>query len=419
MTFRTGPLDLGVQLPKPFGVAQRIRSNLQPPDAIDLRADKNRDAKVDFRDLLMITSLDPKSQAACSSSARLEFPEHGLFIPTLYTMIEPVSPASSHSMIGDRIAAPHVNRSPISGRKSLVSPTCSDSWSTACPIAYRTRVVLRDICTGKTEPITSFTSGLILKCTAWMGSKKSSDKVQTHCDTSGYRLDPIDAPDSRANLLQRGPDLDRPQSIGWLESFASWPIPEARRSITSKTTKARVAFTIVGSMMRIDLPQPLTVFQFEVKWSHRITPDAIRSHDGYEILDDGTGLYDWPNGFLECALHRHAWLATQEFLGRVNLEFGNYELHITVPENHVVAASGVLQNPEEVLTDQQQQRLDASRTSSPSWWSPKKTWRPLPESAKRNEPGGVSENVRDVAWANSPAFLMVAKASSCRGPHGP
>jgi hypothetical protein len=46
------------------------------------------------------------------------------------------------------------------------------------------------------------------------------------------------------------------------------------------------------------------------------------------------------------------------------MNFGNVDLAITVPRDHLVVASGVLQNPEECLTKTQQERFAAARKSA-------------------------------------------------------
>ena len=53
----------------------------------------------------------------------------------------------------------------------------------------------------------------------------------------------------------------------------------------------------------------------------------------------------------------------KQFLGRGEfaLAFGNYEVDITVPADHLVAATGSLQNESEVLTKAQQKRFDEAR----------------------------------------------------------
>ena len=55
----------------------------------------------------------------------------------------------------------------------------------------------------------------------------------------------------------------------------------------------------------------------------------------------------------------------KQFLGagEFTLEFGNYNVAITAPADHIVSATGVLQNPEKVLTAAQRQRLEQARTA--------------------------------------------------------
>ncbi len=104
----------------------------------------------------------------------------------------------------------------------------------------------------------------------------------------------------------------------------------------------------------------------------------------------------------------------KQFLGsgEFTLEFGDYTVAITVPDDHIVAATGVLQNPEEVLTREQRQRLDEARTATTP------VFIVTPEEAQANEssePSGTktwifhAENVRDFAFASSRKFIWDAQ----------
>ena len=55
----------------------------------------------------------------------------------------------------------------------------------------------------------------------------------------------------------------------------------------------------------------------------------------------------------------------KQFMGRGEfaLTFGDYEVEITVPSDHIVASTGTLQNPNEVLTAEQQELLEESKTA--------------------------------------------------------
>ena len=105
----------------------------------------------------------------------------------------------------------------------------------------------------------------------------------------------------------------------------------------------------------------------------------------------------------------HGWHHRQ-YLGRgeFTLEFGDFELFITVPKDHVLGATGVLQNPEEVLTAAQQRRLEKAKTSN------KPVFIVSPTEAQTNELRKsqrmvtwhfTAEDVRDVAFATSRKFI--------------
>ncbi|MCF6319218.1 MAG: aminopeptidase, partial [Proteobacteria bacterium] len=115
-------------------------------------------------------------------------------------------------------------------------------------------------------------------------------------------------------------------------------------------------YTIVGEQMRIDLPEPLKSnesTQFSLKFSFNIPEeDAVRARSGYEHFPDdarkgGNDIFLLAQWFPRVsaysdyeAWHNKAFLGTGEF----TLEFGNYDIKITVPEDHIVAATGELQN---------------------------------------------------------------------------
>ena len=55
----------------------------------------------------------------------------------------------------------------------------------------------------------------------------------------------------------------------------------------------------------------------------------------------------------------------KQFLGRgeFTLIFGDYDVKITVPSDHVLGATGVLQNPQQVLSKEQIERLEEAETA--------------------------------------------------------
>ena len=99
-------------------------------------------------------------------------------------------------------------------------------------------------------------------------------------------------------------------------------------------------------------------------------------------------------------------------LGEFYLEFGDFDYYVTVPSDMIVAGSGVLQNPDDVLTKQQQQRLKQAKGSD-------KTVSIVTESevgtpaARPSSKGSLTwhfkmKNTRDIAWSASKAFIWDA-----------
>jgi len=102
----------------------------------------------------------------------------------------------------------------------------------------------------------------------------------------------------------------------------------------------------------------------------------------------------------------------KQFLGRgeFTLEFGDYNVNLTVPSDHIVAATGVLQNPRQVMTTKQRSRMDEANTEKPVYIV-------TPEEAEENEKSKASgtktwrfkaENVRDFAWSSSRKYIWDA-----------
>ncbi|MEQ8855401.1 M1 family metallopeptidase [Gimesia sp.] len=188
----------------------------------------------------------------------------------------------------------------------------------------------------------------------------------------------------------------------------------------------KLSYQIIKTMMRIDLPRPLKTgesTQFSVDWSYLINDSESRpARTGYEYFkDDKNFLYEIAHWYPRMAAYTDntGWQHKQ-FLGRgeFTLEFGDFLTRITVPDDHVVASSGVLQNPGEVLTETQRKRLDEAKTAK------KPMFIITPEEAKANEkskPKGKktwvfkADNVRDFAFASSRKFIWDAQGHQLEG----
>jgi hypothetical protein len=190
-------------------------------------------------------------------------------------------------------------------------------------------------------------------------------------------------------------------------------------SVTDALGKGLDIFT-VDTMMRIDLPEPLLSgqeFSLKIQWSYVINNSKlIGGRTGYEPFEkDGNAIYEIAQWFPRLAAFTDVtgWQHKQYLgQGEFTLEFGDYLVRITAPADHIVAATGELQNPNEVLSDVQRERLEQARTAD----------RPVlivtPEEAKENEKEKTdqlktwifrAEAVRDFAFATSRKFIWDAQ----------
>ncbi|TMP87121.1 aminopeptidase [Pseudoalteromonas ruthenica] len=178
--------------------------------------------------------------------------------------------------------------------------------------------------------------------------------------------------------------------------------------------------TVVDTLMRVDLNQPLRPGQsteLSMDFAFNIVEeDAVGARNGYEHFEkDGNDIFLLAQWFPRLAAYTdyEAW-TNKAFLGRgeFTLEFGDYDVEITVPADHIVSATGTLNNPGSVLNRTQRQRLEQAKNAE----------RPVfivtEEEALENEKSATQEtktwrfkadNVRDFAWASSRKFMWDAK----------
>ncbi|MDE3214466.1 MAG: M1 family metallopeptidase, partial [Bacteroidota bacterium] len=99
-------------------------------------------------------------------------------------------------------------------------------------------------------------------------------------------------------------------------------------------------------------------------------------------------------------------------LGEFYCDYGNFDYYVTVPSGMIVAGSGVLQNPSQVLTEKEMARLNIARKSDSSIAIISK--KEVGQSATRPAQNGMltwhfkMNHTRDVSWAASRAFIWDA-----------
>lgn len=181
------------------------------------------------------------------------------------------------------------------------------------------------------------------------------------------------------------------------------------------------------TMMRIDMPRPLKSgekYEFSIKWWYNVNNHVTnRARSGYEHFDkDGNNAYVIAQFFPRMCVYNdvEGWQNYQFWgSGEFALAFGNYEVNLTVPADHVVDATGKLQNRKEVFSKEMMKRYEKATKSfdkpvlivtqkeaeaaEKSFSNKKKTWK------------FYAENVRDFAFASSRKFIWDMQAVKIGG----
>ena len=187
-----------------------------------------------------------------------------------------------------------------------------------------------------------------------------------------------------------------------------------------KSKNGNLDYIINNTMLRINLEKPLLAgqqFEFSIKWWYNINNRMeIGGRSGYEYFEkEDNYLYTIAQFFPRMCVYNdvEGW-QNKQFLGQgeFTLPFGDYEVNITVPSDHVVSATGELVNANEILTPTQLERLEKARKceNEPIFIINEK------EASKneKNKKNGTktwqfkAENVRDFGWASSRKFIWDA-----------
>ncbi|WP_330443741.1 M1 family metallopeptidase [Flavobacterium sp. C4GT6] len=186
-------------------------------------------------------------------------------------------------------------------------------------------------------------------------------------------------------------------------------------------------YVVNETMMRVNLPQPLKTGEtvsFSIKWWYNINNyRKIGGRSGYEHFDkDGNNLYVIAQFYPRMAVYNdvEGWQNMQFWgAGEFALPFGNFEVNITVPADHVMEATGELSNREDVFTREQVKRYEQATKSfdnpvvivtqeeaeaaEKGFSDKKKTWK------------FKAVNVRDFAFSTSRKFIYDAMAVQLSG----
>jgi hypothetical protein len=229
------------------------------------------------------------------------------------------------------------------------------------------------------------------------------------------------------NLFKEGSRGDyeyNSPGVRWRGAFRNGGDELSSVIVVQDGKKERVHYIVDDTRMRIDLANPIRPHggkvAVEIKWSF-VVPKYGSDRMGRYESQDGTiyeiaqwyprmCVYDDVNGW-NCL----PYLGEGEFY----LEYGNFDVEITVPRNYIVVATGVLQNPKQVLTKTEIERLEEARKSDSTVHIiseeevGKPETRPIIQDSALGGDGTLTwrfhaENVRDFSWAASQAFIWDA-----------
>jgi len=185
-------------------------------------------------------------------------------------------------------------------------------------------------------------------------------------------------------------------------------------------------YSINKTMLRIDLDKPLKTgssISFKIKWWYNINDRmAVGGRSGFEYFEEEDNyIYTIAQFFPRmCVYDDVSGWQNKQFLGRgeFTLPFGDYDVSITVPADHILGATGELQNTSSILTNNQKKRLEqAKKSDSPILIVTEEEARDSEKThSKRTKTWKFkATNVRDFAFATSRKFIWDAQNTNVGG----
>lgn len=199
------------------------------------------------------------------------------------------------------------------------------------------------------------------------------------------------------------------------EFTTGFEIDEVKIGQGATTTVANYIVTDTRMQIRLAkaVPAKNGVISIHIKYHYTI-PGAFGGRTDYVKTKNGT-IYEIAQWYPRMCVYddllgwnTHPFLGSGEFY----CEYGNFDYSVTVPWNVIVAGAGELQNPNEVLTKQQIDRLATARNSDKTVII--RSAKEVTDPKSRPVQKGLltwrfkMNNTRDVAFGASPAFIWDA-----------
>ncbi len=180
--------------------------------------------------------------------------------------------------------------------------------------------------------------------------------------------------------------------------------------------RVKAAYLVEDTRMQVRLPQPLagkgSVLKLHLRYHYQV-PGVWGGRTSWGMSKQGE-IYDMAQWYPRMCVYDdlRGW-DTLPYLGNeFYLEYGHFDYYVTVPSQMLVAGSGELVNPQDVLTKTQIERLQAARRSDQTIMI--RTPAEVNDPASRPKAGGVltwhfhMDHTRDVSWSASPIFVWDA-----------
>ncbi len=238
----------------------------------------------------------------------------------------------------------------------------------------------------------------------------------------------VRAKDSKTPDITSSSKIPEKLNKRWYDAMFSEPFDGGFNIMSVQNIDgSNLSHTINQTMMRINLPEPLASgekFQFKISWWYNINNHRInRGRSGYEhFTEDGNNNYVIAQFYPRLCVYDNVegW-QNDQFWGRSEfaLEFGDFSVDITVPADHVMQATGILQNEKDVLTKKQQKRLQEAKNTYDKPVLIHTQEEAINAEKKRSQKTKTwiyyAENVRDYAFATSRKFIWDGMAVDING----
>lgn len=179
-------------------------------------------------------------------------------------------------------------------------------------------------------------------------------------------------------------------------------------------SQSDVTYSISDTRMRLNLPTPLKANGGKVSFSMDFEFTVP------EYGADRTGILSTSNGNIYAVAQWYPRVCVFDDIlgwnthpytgpGEFYLEFGDYDVEITAPANHIVVMGGELLNPEEVFTKEQLDRYNQAKSSNKTVLIRSES--EITKASSRPNKNELTwkymlKNAHDVAWASSTSFIL-------------